>query len=458
MMCPPAGEDNVLAASPGRPRGKRWNQTARQGHDKGESRRPGGPFMAGVQLRQVLRHVRALAGADDASDRRLLEHFAGAHEEEAFAEVVRRHGPLVWGVCRRVLHHQQDAEDVFQATFLVLARRAGSVRWGESVAGWLHETARRTALKARAASQRRQQRERQAHAMRQATETTASEVELREALDAELGRMPACYREALLLCGVEGLTNEEAARRLGCPVGTVKSRLARGRDLLRAGLGRRGVALSAAGLAAAVAGHATAAPPAAVAATAVRAAVGFALGAAATVPRATALANAVLRSTAVGPVKALTGLVLALAVLAAGVGALARQGAPAAPADPPQRPEARQAVAEEPALPNDPLPAGALVRLGTARFRPGATVYSVAFSPDGQRLATGSYGEAVRVWDIVTGKEVEKLRMTDHRWRTCVAFSPDGKWLATGDSGGTFFLRDKDGAKVFASSSGSSVR
>src|SRR5581483_8688710 len=245
----------------------------------------------------VLRHVRALVGppSGEPSDRLLLARFARSREQAAFAEIVRRHGPLVWGVCRRLLRQEQDAEDAFQATFLVLARKAGALRWRESVGGWLHEVARRTALKARAAA-RRHDGERQADAMRHARETApAAAPELREVLDAELAGLPNHYREPLLLCCVQGLTNAEAARRLGCPAGTVKSRLARGRELLRDRLVRRGVALPAGALAALLAGHA-AAPSAVLADTTVREALGFVLGsvAAATPPRAAALASAVL--------------------------------------------------------------------------------------------------------------------------------------------------------------------
>ena len=171
--------------------------------------------MPGAQLGHVLRHVRALVGPPtcDASDRLLLERFARSHEQAAFAEVVRRHGPRVWGVCRRLLRQEQDAEDAFQATFLVLARKAGAIRWGESVGGWLHEVARRTALKARAGARRRHDCERQAQAMRHAEETVpAAGPELRDVLDAELAGLPNHYREPLLLCCVQGLTNAEAAR------------------------------------------------------------------------------------------------------------------------------------------------------------------------------------------------------------------------------------------------------
>src|SRR5262245_6563082 len=185
-------------------------------------------LMAGGQLRQLLLHIRALVGAapsGEDSDRALLTRFAADRHQDAFTELVRRHGPLVWGVCQRLLRHEQDAEDAFQATFLLLARKAGAGRWQASVAGWLYETARRTALKARCAAGRRRQFEQEVQAMRQTEPDIETERQAqREALSAEVARLPAHYREPLLLCGLEGLSHEDAARRLGCPPGTIKSR------------------------------------------------------------------------------------------------------------------------------------------------------------------------------------------------------------------------------------------
>jgi RNA polymerase sigma factor (sigma-70 family) len=408
--------------------------------------------MAAAPFTHVLRHVRALAGLGDPTDRRLLERFARQREQAAFAELVRRHGPLVWGVCRRVLRHTEDAEDAFQATFLVLARKAGSTRWRDSIAGWLQEVARRTALKARAEAARRRQSERQAQTMRNVRTDEAEGRELREVIDAEVGRLPEPYREPLLLCCVAGLTNEEAARRLGCPAGTVKSRLARGRDLLRARLLRRGVVVPAGALAALLAGHA-AVPSRVLADGTVRAALGFAVArsAATTSPRAAALATEVLRGMAAAPRRAAAVLALGLTMLLAGAGALAL---PAAPPRPPG--ESRPPAPAEAPRPDAPLPEGALARLGRGGFRPGSVVYAVALSPDGKRVAAGAYGDAVLTWDTATGDEVSSLRMTGHHWRTSAAFSADGKWLATGDSAGTIRLRGTGGGKTTAYPGGGS--
>src|SRR5262249_10537307 len=150
------------------------------------------------------------------TDRQLLQRFAAGHDEAAFTELVRRHAALVLGVCQRVLHHSHDAEDAFQATFLVLARKAALLRWQESGSKWLYEVACRTALKARANAARRRAHERQAEAMRQPSPVAElARQELRGLLDAELARLPARYRAPLLLCYLEGKTNAEAARQLG---------------------------------------------------------------------------------------------------------------------------------------------------------------------------------------------------------------------------------------------------
>src|SRR5262249_10853244 len=151
-------------------------------------------------------------------------------------------------VSRRVLPHTHDAEDVFQATFLLLARKAGSIRKGGSVGSWLYGVAHRLALKVRLQQARRQSRGRRAADMRRSKPTgEISLSEVQAALDAALGELPEIYRAALVLCYLEGKTHEEAARHLGCPLATVRTRVARGRKLLRARLANQGLTLSTAG-------------------------------------------------------------------------------------------------------------------------------------------------------------------------------------------------------------------
>jgi RNA polymerase sigma factor (sigma-70 family) len=189
----------------------------------------------------------ALPQGEELTDCYLLDRFTAQGDEAAFTELVRRYGALVLSVCRRVLRHEQDAEDAFQATFLVLVRKAGSIRRRESVGAWLHGVACRIALKVRRAAARRRGRE---TAMRDAP--TATEVpeliweETRASLDEELDRLPRKYRTAVVLCYLEGKSVEEAALALRCPRGTVLSRLSRARHRLRGRLARCGLALSAA--------------------------------------------------------------------------------------------------------------------------------------------------------------------------------------------------------------------
>jgi RNA polymerase sigma factor (sigma-70 family) len=200
---------------------------------------------AGTLLRHL--HVAATAGTDcPATDRELLERFARQHDEAAFAALFRRHGAMVLATGRRILGDLQGAEDICQATFLLLARKAGSGRWQESVAGWLYQTAQHLALKSRTSSARRTRRERSVAPRQLAsplTEITAQE--FLTALDGELLRLPERFRSPLVLCYLEGSTQEHAARQLGCPLTTLRDRLGRGLKRLRAALTRRGLELSA---------------------------------------------------------------------------------------------------------------------------------------------------------------------------------------------------------------------
>jgi RNA polymerase sigma factor (sigma-70 family) len=186
-------------------------------------------------------------------DEALLDRFLRGQESEsqaAFRALVIRHGPMVLGICHRVLQTHQDAEDVFQATFLVLARKAVTIRNRRVLAGWLSEVAHRMAVKARGHTFRRRNLERQVAAMsprvqvQNEAEQNAASNELRPILHAEVDRLPERYRIPVILSYLEGKTNEEVAELLNWPVGTVKGRLSRARDLLRTRLLRRGLVLS----------------------------------------------------------------------------------------------------------------------------------------------------------------------------------------------------------------------
>jgi RNA polymerase sigma factor (sigma-70 family) len=216
------------------------------------------------QLAPVLRYIRRLGGvAGDGGDRALLERFVRHGDAEAFAALVRRHGPMVLAVCRRALRDGHDADDAFQAVFLLLVRKAGSLRRPEQLGPWLHGVAHRVAVKARSLGLRRRRRE---QPLADAPAPPAADDlvwrDLRPVLDAAVRSLPAKYRTPFVLCYLQGMTHAEAARHLGCPPGTVATRLSRAREQLRARLVRRGVTLSAAALAAALAhGAATASLP-----------------------------------------------------------------------------------------------------------------------------------------------------------------------------------------------------
>jgi RNA polymerase sigma factor (sigma-70 family) len=201
--------------------------------------------MASVPRSSLVRHFRTLfevGSVAGLSDGQLIERFLdhpGEAGEVAFEAIVARHGPMVLGVCRRALADPNDAADAFQATFLVLVRKARSIRVDDSLGRWLYGVSRKVAARARLVSARRP---RSIAVDIEARATDPDRFELSAILDEELARLPEAYRSALVLCDLEGLTHEEAARDLVCPVGTIKSRLNRGRLKLRERLERRGLA------------------------------------------------------------------------------------------------------------------------------------------------------------------------------------------------------------------------
>lgn len=192
-----------------------------------------------------LRSIRHLARADE-NDGTLLERFRTQRDEQAFATLVQRHGPLILGIIRRLVGPGDQADDVFQATFLVLARKGQSMERWPSIAGWLVQVARRTALQAQAKSARRLRHEQQAASMNSHITTTdpartMEQQDLAHALDAELDKLPGKYRTPIILCQLQGQTREETARQLGWPLGSVAGRLARGKKLLQERLIKRGI-------------------------------------------------------------------------------------------------------------------------------------------------------------------------------------------------------------------------
>jgi RNA polymerase sigma factor (sigma-70 family) len=215
---------------------------------KNDQSGPDGSKMLASRLNnglQCLRRAALLRDGAGLADGQLLECFVTRREEAAFEAIVRRHGPMVMGVCRRVLGNRHDAEDAFQATFLVLVRKAGAIMSRELLANWLYGVAYNTALKAKAATARRRVCERRGRPalVAEMSETKAAGQDLwsdlRPVLDVELSRLPDKYRVPIILCDLEGKTRKEAARQLGWPEGTLSGRLARGRRLLAAKLTRR---------------------------------------------------------------------------------------------------------------------------------------------------------------------------------------------------------------------------
>jgi RNA polymerase sigma factor (sigma-70 family) len=293
--------------------------------------------MATAQVDAVIRslHQSVLRqGEAGRTDGELLAAFIDRKDGAAFAAVVRRHGRMVFGVCRRVVGNHHDAEDAFQATFLVLARKAASVRPREQLANWLHGVAFRTALKAIAMTAKRRGREKQVDAPEPEAPQQDQWRDLQPLLDQELHGLPENYRLPILLCDLEGKTIQEAARQLDWPQGTLAGRLSRGRKLLAQRLANRGVALSAGALAALVARNASAAVPPAVVTVTIQAASPCAAGPAAIPVKVAALAEGVLKTmllTKLKPALAVLVVVTMLGVIGFDIAMGQPKGDPVAP-------------------------------------------------------------------------------------------------------------------------------
>jgi RNA polymerase sigma factor (sigma-70 family) len=404
--------------------------------------------MPNRQISKVLQHLRsAVVRGEDAelTDGQLLECFLRRREPAALEALVRRHGGMVWGVCLRVLRCHHDAEDAFQATFLVLLRKAATIVPRERVGCWLYGVAHQTALKARATRSRRQVREKQVPTM---PEPAAAEQllvnELAAILDAELSRLPDKFRAVLVLCELEGKTLKEAARQLGLPQGTAASRLARARALLAKRLTRHGLSVSTGALTTVLTERiASACVPASVVSSTIETVTRLAVAGATdgwVIPaQVAALTEEVLKAMFLSKLKAVTAvlLVLGACVLAAGTGLLvAKQPAARESASPQPAAEADRQLGDRTASRvdrhGDPLPPGAFARLGTVRLRHSGPVCSVAFSPDGTTVASGDDHGEMRLWQASTGKLRRAFVDPEPGVVRTLVFSPDGKWLASG--------------------------
>jgi RNA polymerase sigma factor (sigma-70 family) len=378
--------------------------------------------MPHVHADLFLRHIRKLAVArsmSKAPDHELLDRFVRRKDQEAFEVLVQRHGPMVWHVCWRVLYDWHSAEDAFQAAFLVLARKAATIRRREALAGWLYGVAYRVTARARVDAVRTRGRERELPA--EFASDSTFDVSWREActvLDEELRRLPERYRAPLLLCYFEGRTRDEAAEQLGWSLGTFKRRLAQGRDLLRERLTRRGVTLSAGLVAEMLSQQGASAMPALLVSSTVKAAATFDAGtvAAAVSPRAIALAEAVAKSIATNKVKVVAAVLLAGSLFAAGSGFVIYQtvtvdkpgtdhALPKLVVKAPEKPKREETPQARSDRYGDLLPSLAVARLGTRRLCGMMDPMWASFSPDGTKLASQNwYG--ITVWEAATGRQL----------------------------------------------------
>ena len=296
--------------------------------------------MATRQTTGVIQHACRsvfLRDGPETTDAQLLEDYIRG-DQASFAALVRRHAPMVWGVCRRLLHNFHDAEDAFQATFLVLVRKAPSIMPREMAPNWLYGVAYQIALKARATATKRSRRERQVVAIPESEASEQSRLQdVKLFLDEELSRLPDKYRVAIVLCDLEGRTRKEVALQLGLPEGTVAGRLTRARAMLSKRFARRGVSLSSGVIGAVLSQNGAAfAVPISVVASTIKVgslcAAGQAIASATVSPAVTALMKGVLRTMLINKAKA--GTLVVAVILAVGWGsALTYQAATAAKQD-----------------------------------------------------------------------------------------------------------------------------
>jgi RNA polymerase sigma factor (sigma-70 family) len=411
---------------------------------------------------QQLRRAVLPGGDPEPSDGQLLESFLGQRDEAAFGLLVRRHGPMVFGVCKRVIGNSHDAEDAFQATFLVLARKAAAVTPREAVGNWLYGVAYRTARRARALAVRHRAREKQVKTMPQPTVPPADDPQgLEPILDEELNKLPDKYRLPLVLFDLEGRPRKEVARHLKLPEGTLSSRLARARRMLAQRLRRRGVVLPGGSLAMVLGGGASACVPLPLVSSTIKAVAAAAAGGAATAvisTRVAALTQGVLKAMFLTKLKVTTAALLVAGLLVCGLlsagwsgapnGALGQEPVPLKQLKPPTK-----AVPEQ--KPDDVTVA-----------KPGAKiVHSLAYCNDGKTvallLAKGEDPPAARsvvLWDVRKGKVQQTLEEFDKdapgRFYSVTA-SKDGTTIAVAAGGGG----PGDGAiKVWDARTGKLVR
>jgi RNA polymerase sigma factor (sigma-70 family) len=313
--------------------------------------------MATTQLDTLLRHIRKLAARGcslERSDPQLLEDFSTSRDEAAFSTLVARHGPMVLRVCRRVLNHEQDAEDSFQATFVVLAQQSSSIRKPEALAEWLHGVAYRTAMEAKRKAARRRKHEARLRTLPPKTAANQTWDDVQAILDEEIQRLPAAFRATFVLCALEGKSGPEAAAALGIRPGTVSSRLTRARQRLQQRMARRGIELSALWAALAVTESAgKVGVPALLASATVRSGLLAAAGgtAAAMIPAHVAtLAAGVTTAMFLTKAKIATLIVVTVSLLAGSAGVLTHQALTGKPLAPSETAAPSSKLARQPAV------------------------------------------------------------------------------------------------------------
>jgi RNA polymerase sigma factor (sigma-70 family) len=305
--------------------------------------------MATPQAGSILHHLRQMMLRIDGAgltDGQLLRSYLHHRDEAAFEALVRRHGPMVRSVCCRVLRNPDDADDAFQAVFLVLLRKASSLEMREVLGDWLHGVAYRTALKSRSVAARRRVKERQA-SRDEAIVDDEPRPDWMPLLDREIARLPKKYRLPIVLCDLQGRTRKEAARQLGWPEGTLSGRLSRAREMLARRLTSRGVTLSAGILVAALTGEASACLPFALIGSTCKAASLFAVGQATGVvtTHVAALTEGVVKAMLLSKLKNVVALLTVALVLGVGASAwhvaIAEQGEKSSPQPTPAEPSAK---------------------------------------------------------------------------------------------------------------------
>jgi RNA polymerase sigma factor (sigma-70 family) len=399
--------------------------------------------MAGGQVSDLIQHLRRAVALDRAgmTDGQLLDCFVRHRDEAALAAIVRRHGPMVWGVCRRILRRHHDAEDAFQATFLVLVRRAASIQPSNQVGNWLYGVAHKSAQHARRTMAKRQLREMHTEEIPEPSSGSPdAEHDLHALVDLELSRLPDRYRTAIVLCDLEGGTRRDVARELGVPEGTLSGWLTRGRSMLARRLARHRLALSAGTVAGMLSPtEAGAGLPASTLSATSKAATLFAAGqtaASGTISaRAALLMEGVLRTMLLNKLRSIMIVLVVAAILTAGAAALYAVTEDAhQPATPP--PPAGQATKSDgkprPVLVRDDASVEQLVFCDGGRMVAAICVtWTVHEFKQGDEVKKGLMpNSALKVWDARTGQ----LKSTPIQEKNCdlnaLALSIDGKTAA----------------------------